>query len=101
MHRQWSQGHISWEVYRNGAHICGDKFRKTRAQVVLILARNGEINKGFYRFLVRKGRVKKYTYPQHTLKNKTGKTNDSGHGKGCSALQVFYSASVVIAKCCL
>lgn len=63
MHRQWNQGHISWEVYRNAAYMCGDKFRKTRTQVLLFLARNGEINKDFYRFLVRKETVKKICIP--------------------------------------
>lgn len=69
MRRQWNQEHISWELYRNDAHICGDTFRKTRAQIVLILARNGEINKGFYRFLLRKEIVKKiHTTTTHTEK---------------------------------
>lgn len=40
-----------------------------QAQVVLILAKNGEINKGFYSFLVRKGIVKEiYTPTTHTEK---------------------------------
>lgn len=69
MCQQWNQEHISWELYRNDAHICGDTFRKTWAQIVLILARNGEINKGFYRFLVRKETVKKiHTPTTHTEK---------------------------------
>lgn len=69
MHRQWNQGHICWKVYRNAAHIFGDMFRKTRVQVELNFARNGKIIKGFYRFLVRKGIVKKiYTPTTHTEK---------------------------------
>lgn len=69
MYRQWNRGRISWEVYRDAAHICGDTFRKTRVQVKLNFARSGEINKGFYRFLVRKGIVKKiYTPTTHTEK---------------------------------
>lgn len=28
-------------------------------------------------------------HPQHTLKNKKGKTNDNGHGEGCKCFTVF------------
>lgn len=69
MHRQRNQGHTFWELYGDAAHICGDTFKKIRAQIVLNLARSGGINKGFYKFLVRKGIVKTvHTPTMHTEK---------------------------------
>lgn len=71
--------------------MCGDTFRKTRAQVMLIFSRNGEINKGFYRFLLRKGIVKEI----HAPTTHTEKLMMMGMEKAASASQFFASASVV------
>jgi len=49
MHRQWKQGQISREEYRDAARLCGDGIRKTKVQLELNLARDAKNNnKGFY-----------------------------------------------------
>ena len=31
MHRQWKQGQVSWEEYRDAASLCRDGVRKAKA----------------------------------------------------------------------
>ncbi|KAK4806906.1 hypothetical protein QYF61_012627 [Mycteria americana] len=48
-HRQWKQGQVSWEEYRDAARLCRDGVRKAKAQLELNLARDAKNNnKGFY-----------------------------------------------------
>jgi len=50
MHRQWKQGQVSWEEYRDAAWFCRDGIRKVKVQLELNLARDAKNNKkGFYR----------------------------------------------------
>ena len=56
MHRQWKQGQVPWEVYRDAARLCRDEVRKAKAQLELDLARGAKKNKkGFYRYINQKG----------------------------------------------
>ncbi|KFV48258.1 hypothetical protein N328_03880, partial [Gavia stellata] len=71
MNRQWKQGWVSWEEYRDAAQLCRDGVRKAKAQLELNLARDAKNNKkSFYRYVARKGRSKK-VYP--VTMSKTGK----------------------------
>ncbi|KAK4824408.1 hypothetical protein QYF61_014719 [Mycteria americana] len=45
MHRQWKQGQVSWEEYRDAAWLCRDGVRKAKAQLELNLARDAKNNK--------------------------------------------------------
>ncbi|KAK4828789.1 hypothetical protein QYF61_000846 [Mycteria americana] len=71
MHRQWKQGQVSWEDYREVACLCRDGVRKAKAQLELNLARDAKNNrKGFYRYVSQKRKVKE-SVP--ALMSKTGK----------------------------
>ncbi|PKU49447.1 nedd4-binding protein 2-like 2 [Limosa lapponica baueri] len=58
MHRQWKQGQISWEEYRDAAWLCRDGVRKDKSQLDLNLARVTKNEKGFYRYVSQKRKVK-------------------------------------------
>lgn len=47
MHRQWKQGQVSWEEYRDNAQLCRDGVRDAE-----------DTNRGFSRFVSQKGKVK-------------------------------------------
>ncbi|KAK4821784.1 hypothetical protein QYF61_002200 [Mycteria americana] len=50
MHKQWKQGRVSWEEYRDSVWLCRDGVRKAKAWLELNLARDTKKNKkGFYR----------------------------------------------------
>ena len=52
MHRQWKQGRVTWEYYRDAARLCRDGVRKTKAELELELARSAKKNKkSFYRYI--------------------------------------------------
>ncbi|KFQ81143.1 hypothetical protein N335_03187, partial [Phaethon lepturus] len=69
MHRQWKQGQVSWEEYRDAARLCRDGVRKDKVKLELNLARDAKNNKkGFYRY-VWKRKVKESISP---LVSKTG-----------------------------
>ena len=53
MHKQWKQGQVTWEEYRDTATgLCRDGVRKARAQLKLSFARGTKRNKrGFYRYI--------------------------------------------------
>ena len=60
LHRQWKQGQVTWEEYRDAAHLCRDGVRKAKAQLELNLARDAKNNKkGFYRYINQKRKLKK------------------------------------------
>ncbi|KFQ53018.1 hypothetical protein N334_04373, partial [Pelecanus crispus] len=70
LHRQWKQGQVSWEEYREAARLCREGVRKAKAQLELILARDAKNNKkGFYRYVNQKRKVKESISPPM---NKTG-----------------------------
>jgi len=66
---QWKQGQVSWEEYRDIAQFCKDGDRKAKEQVELNLARDAN-NKGFYRYVSQKKKVKESIPP---LMSKTAK----------------------------
>ncbi|KFQ65375.1 hypothetical protein N334_04245, partial [Pelecanus crispus] len=71
MHRQWKQGQVSWEEYRDAAWLCRDGVRKAKAQLELNLARDAKNNKkGFYRYVSQKRKVKESVPP---MMSKAGK----------------------------
>ena len=52
MHRQWKQGQVLWEEYKEAARLCRDEVRKAKAQFELNLVRDARKNKkDCYRFL--------------------------------------------------
>ncbi|KAK4816005.1 hypothetical protein QYF61_010873 [Mycteria americana] len=66
MHRQWKQGHPRYPGKRIGmlAQLCRDGVRKAKAQLEPSLARHAKNNnKGFYRYVSRKRKVKKSVPP--------------------------------------
>jgi len=71
MHRQWKQGQVSWEEYRDAAWLCRVDTGKATVQLGLNLARDAKNNmKGFYRYVSQKRKVKESVLP---LMSKTGK----------------------------
>ncbi|PKU32216.1 rna-directed dna polymerase from mobile element jockey-like [Limosa lapponica baueri] len=70
LHRQWKQGRVSWEEYRDAAWLCRDGVRKAKAWLELHLARDTKNKKGFYRYVSQKRKVKESVYP---LMSKTRK----------------------------
>ncbi|KFQ74137.1 hypothetical protein N335_02350, partial [Phaethon lepturus] len=71
MHRQWKQGQVSWDEYRDAAWLHRDGVRKAKARLELNLARDAKNNKkGFYRYVSQKRKVKESVPP---LMSKTGK----------------------------
>jgi len=55
MHRQWKQGQVLQEEYKEAARLCRDWVRKADARLELHLARDTKKNKkGFYRYLNQK-----------------------------------------------
>ena len=50
LYRQWKQGQVSWEEYRDTAWLCRDGVRRAKAWLRLNLAKDPKNNKkGFYR----------------------------------------------------
>ncbi|KFP63365.1 hypothetical protein N322_04034, partial [Cariama cristata] len=71
MHRQWKQGQVSFEEYRDTARLCRDGVRKAKAQLELNLVSEAKKNmKGFFRFVNQKRKVKESIPP---LMSKTRK----------------------------
>ena len=55
MHRQWKQGQVPWEEYKEAARLRKDGVRKAKAQLEKNLARDAKKNKkGFHRYLNQK-----------------------------------------------
>jgi len=57
MHRQWKQGHISWDEYRDAAQMFRHGIRRARAQLELNLARNAKNTTGCYRYISQKRKI--------------------------------------------
>ena len=61
MHRQWKQGQVPWEEYKEAARLCRDGVRKAKAQLEFNFARDAKKNKKeFYRYLNQKRKVQEY-----------------------------------------
>jgi len=87
MHKQWKQGQVSWEEYRDAAWLCRDGVRNAKAQLDLNLARDAKNNrKGFYRYVSQKRKVKE-SVP--SLMSKTGKLVTTGEKKAEVFNQIF------------
>jgi len=63
IYRQWNQGHLSWEEYRGADWMCRDGIRKAKPQLELYLARDAKNNKGFYRYVAQKRKIKENVPP--------------------------------------
>jgi len=80
MHRQWKQGQLTWEEYRDAARLYRDGVRKVKAQLELNLARNAKNNKkGFYRYVSQKSKVKESIPPAD---KQDWQTSKNGRGEG-------------------
>ena len=44
-YRKWKQGCVAWEEYRDVVHMCGNKIRKTKAQIELNVVRDVKITR--------------------------------------------------------
>jgi len=63
-YRQWKQGRITWEEYRDAVWTCRDGIRKAKAQMELNSARNVENNKReIYRHTGQKRQAKESVPP--------------------------------------
>ena len=52
MHRQWKQGQVTWEEYRDSARLSRVRVRKAKARLELDLARGAKKDKkGFYGYI--------------------------------------------------
>ncbi|KFQ60214.1 hypothetical protein N334_01909, partial [Pelecanus crispus] len=72
MHRQWNQGHVSWEEYRDTAQMCRHGIRKAKAQLELSLTRKEKNITGFYRYVGQKRKItRKCTQTHKNMINKT------------------------------
>ena len=70
LYRQWKQGQVSWEEYKDAARLCRDEVMRAKVQLELNLASDAENNKkGFYRYINQKRKVKESVPP---LMNKNG-----------------------------
>ncbi|KFP92756.1 hypothetical protein N329_00492, partial [Haliaeetus albicilla] len=74
MHRWWKQGQVSWEEYRDAARLCRDWVRK--AKVELNLVRDAKNNKGFYRYVSQKRKVKESVSSLMSTTGKLVKTDE-------------------------
>ncbi|KFZ63214.1 hypothetical protein N338_03891, partial [Podiceps cristatus] len=70
IHKQWKQGQVSWDEYKDVVLLCRDGVRKAKAWLELNLARGAKNKKCFYRYLSQKRKVKENIPP---LKSKTAK----------------------------
>ncbi|KFQ61370.1 hypothetical protein N334_04214, partial [Pelecanus crispus] len=87
--RQWKQGQVSWDEYREAARLCREGVRKAKVQLELNLARDVKNNKkGFYRYVNQKRKVKESVPP---LMNKNGDLVSTDKGKA-EVLNNFFSS---------
>jgi len=71
MHRQWKQGQVSQEEYRDAAWVCREGVKRAMVHMDLNLVRDAKNNnEGFYRYVSQKRKVKGSVSP---LMSKTGK----------------------------
>ncbi|KFZ45983.1 hypothetical protein N321_04792, partial [Antrostomus carolinensis] len=63
IYRQWKQGCVAWEEYRDVVQMCRDGIRKAKAQMELILARDVKNSKDFFRYIGQKRQAKESVPP--------------------------------------
>ena len=64
IHRQWRQGRVAWEGYRDAVWMCRGGIRKGKAWMILSLEKDAKNNKkGFYRYIAQKRKAKKNLPP--------------------------------------
>jgi len=67
MHRQWKQGQVSWEEYKDTAQQCRSGVSKAKVQLELNLTRGTKNNqKGFCRYVSQKRKVSESVPPKGT-----------------------------------
>ncbi|KFZ67368.1 hypothetical protein N338_13023, partial [Podiceps cristatus] len=95
LHRQWKQGRVTWDKYRDTARLCRDGVRKAKAQLEMNLARNAKNNKkGFYRYINQKRKVKERA---PALMNENGELVSTDEEKAEVLNNIF--ASVFTGNC--
>ena len=57
MHRQWKQGQVTWEEYKDAARLSRDGVRKAKGQLEWELANSAKNKKRFYRYINQKRKV--------------------------------------------
>jgi len=61
LHRQWKQGQVSCELYRDTVQFCRNEVRRAKAQLELNLASDAKNNKkGFWRYCSQSRKVKEH-----------------------------------------
>jgi len=63
MHRQWKQGQVLWEEYKDAFRLYKDGIRKAKTQLELPLATHAKNKRGFYRYLNQKRKVQEGVTP--------------------------------------
>jgi len=89
LHREWKQGQVSWEEYKDAARLCRDGVRKSKVRLELNLARDTKNNTGFYRQVNQKRKVKERVPPRM---NKNDNLESTGEEK-FEVLNKFLSQS--------
>jgi len=82
MHKQWKQGQVSWEGYRDTARLCRVGVRKAKAGRELNLARDAKNNKGFYRYVSQKRLVKESDLYFFRSDEQDWQTDNNRRGEG-------------------
>ncbi|GAB0179271.1 UDP-glucose:glycoprotein glucosyltransferase 2 [Grus japonensis] len=94
-YREWKQGQVAWEEYRETVRAARDQVRKAKALIELNLARDVKDNKkSFYRYVSEKRRTRENVGP---LRNETGDLVTQDMEKA-EVLNNFF-ASVFTGKC--
>ncbi|GAB0185862.1 mitochondrial enolase superfamily member 1 [Grus japonensis] len=94
-YREWKQGQVAWEKYRETVRAAGDQVRKAKALIEISLARDVKDNKkSFYRYVSDKRRMRENVSP---LRNETGDLVTQDMEKA-EVLNDFF-ASVFTGKC--
>ena len=77
MHKQWKQGQLSREEYRDATRPCKDRVRKTKVQLELGLARGTKKDKkGFSRYSNQKQSQVGCTLPIEQYKDRNNKQGE-------------------------
>jgi len=80
IHKQWKQGQVSWEDYRDTARLYRDEVRQAKVQLELNLARDARNGKkDFYRCVSQKRKVKENIPPTD---EKDWQTANNRRGEG-------------------
>ncbi|GAB0205871.1 hypothetical protein GRJ2_003052700 [Grus japonensis] len=94
-YREWKQGQVAWEEYRETVHAAREQVRKAKALIEISLARDVKDNKKrFYRYVSDKRRTRENVGP---LQNETGDLVTQDMEKA-EVLNDFF-ASVCTGKC--